>query len=113
MWLPGPQRFGQRHCPRQMRASYERVSTYGCDLDLSRISFTLIKRATCVFAITQSSGFSSGGMRQKERTRFSTVSFVPEPSGSNKYLQVPPRELDDLSVMRWFGTSSVKTSKPL
>jgi hypothetical protein len=52
------------------------------------------------------------GRRQKERTWFATVSFVPEPSGSNEYLQAPSNELDDLSVMRWFGTNSVNTSNP-
>jgi len=70
------------------------------------------KRESCVFAASQSNSLSKGGMRQKERPRFSTVSLVPEPSGSNKYVQVPSRELDDVSVMRWLGTNSVNTSNP-
>ncbi len=41
------------------------------------------------------------------------VSFVPDPSGSNVYSQVPTIAFEDFSMMCLFGTTSVKTSKPL
>lgn len=50
----------------------------------SSIAFSRAKRGSWVLAATQSIKRSKGGRRQIEPTWFSTVSFVPEPSGSNE-----------------------------